>query len=67
MPVHREQTRLQRHEESGTSNRNRDHFLQVDLSLLIAPTWITSGLPTNRPDSCFWTRRHISGHATYQD
>jgi hypothetical protein len=27
-----------------------DHFLQADLSLLIGPTWITSGLPTILPE-----------------
>src|SRR5580704_12226245 len=58
--------------------KNYDHYLASDwwceedfatpiqLSARNRPR-ITSQLPTNRPDSRFWTRRYMSGHPTYQD
>ena len=36
------------HGPSKFDAKRGGHSLQADLSLLIGPTWITSGLPTNR-------------------
>jgi hypothetical protein len=34
---------------------------------VLFPNQIREELPTNRPESSFWTRKHLSGHPIYED